>query len=277
MDFGGIGPKSRYFRYVLLTFVILMVLEFSLNIFGIASFKLNPSLLRHFNASQFILRGGGGGGDDEELYVKDGFNNENRDVSPRFGQPVVVKKSIDEILGVTDPPPLQPQNQQSDSISPPRKPQAEEATREEVVVAETTSLTTTTPTTTLTTTTSVLPTCPDPPPKLVGLLRVVKKPIELSTCERLHSSDLAPGGFFTPPDCVARHRVAIIIPFRDREEHLHIFLNHLLPILKRQLLEFQIYVVDLVKGVKFNRAMLMNIGYAEAIKVWSIMLWCVSV
>ena len=54
--------------------------------------------------------------------------------------------------------------------------------------------------------------------------------------------------------------------FYHREEHLLIFLAHLLPILKRQLLEFQIYVVDLVNGVKFNRAMLMNIGAAESLK-----------
>ena len=124
--------------------------------------------------------------------------------------------------------------------------------------------TTTTPSSFQSSPTSAL--CPDPPPKLVGLLHVDKKSKELSAVEKLHASDMSAGGFFKP-DCVARHRVAIIIPFRDREQHLHIFLHHILPILKRQLLEFQIYVVDLVPGVRFNRAMLMNIGFAESIKV----------
>lgn len=98
------------------------------------------------------------------------------------------------------------------------------------------------------------------------MLRVSKVPMQLLAVEKLHSSDMLAGGLFKPAGCVARHRVAIIIPFRDREEHLHIFLNHLLPILKRQSLEFRIYLVDLIPGVHFNRAMLMNVGFAESIK-----------
>ena len=40
--------------------------------------------------------------------------------------------------------------------------------------------------------------------------------------------------------------VALVIPFRDRDAHLHIFLHHLIPMLMRQQLEFTIYVVDQV-------------------------------
>ena len=40
------------------------------------------------------------------------------------------------------------------------------------------------------------------------------------------------GGSWTPGSCGARHRVAIIIPYRDREFHLKILLNHLHAILQ---------------------------------------------
>ena len=35
---------------------------------------------------------------------------------------------------------------------------------------------------------------------------------------------LEAGGRYSPSDCRARHRVAIIVPYRDREEHLKAFL-----------------------------------------------------
>ena len=41
----------------------------------------------------------------------------------------------------------------------------------------------------------------------------------------------------------------------------------MIPFLNKQLIDFQIFIVELVAGVTFNRAMLMNIGFAEASKV----------
>lgn len=78
--------------------------------------------------------------------------------------------------------------------------------------------------------------------------------------EARHSNDVFPGGFYKPSGCLPRHRVAIIVPYRDRAQHLNIFLNHMMPFLKRQQLEFAIYIVELAPKEKFNRAMLMNIG-----------------
>ena len=40
-------------------------------------------------------------------------------------------------------------------------------------------------------------------------------------------SFLEDGGRFKPNQCIARHRVAIIVPFRDREEHLRTFFFHI--------------------------------------------------
>ena len=118
------------------------------------------------------------------------------------------------------------------------------------------------------------PPCPKKPSRLFGQIPLDKnKTMKMNEVERRHfvssssSSSASLGGFNYPLHCAARHRVAIIIPFRDRDWHFAVLINHLLPILKRQLLAFQIYVVELAGGGNFNRGMLMNIGFAQAIKV----------
>ena len=55
-----------------------------------------------------------------------------------------------------------------------------------------------------------------------------------------------PGGRWVPRWCVPRQRVAIIVPFRDRESHLGVFLNVLHPFLQRQLVDYAIFVVEQV-------------------------------
>jgi beta-1,4-galactosyltransferase 1 len=54
---------------------------------------------------------------------------------------------------------------------------------------------------------------------------------------------------------------------RDREDHLTIFLHHLHPILQRQQLNYQIFVIEQSTEEFFNRGALMNIGFVEALKV----------
>ncbi|KAK7485978.1 hypothetical protein BaRGS_00022730, partial [Batillaria attramentaria] len=81
---------------------------------------------------------------------------------------------------------------------------------------------------------------------------------------------LEPGGHYHPPDCRARHRVAIIIPYRNRTQHLHGLLHHLHPILRRQLLDYFILVVELAMPTTFNRGMLLNIGAVEAVGLWDV-------
>ena len=58
--------------------------------------------------------------------------------------------------------------------------------------------------------------------------------------------NISSGGHWQPSDCYARHRVAIIIPFRDRASHLSALLSYLHPLLQRQLLEYRIFVVEQV-------------------------------
>ena len=54
------------------------------------------------------------------------------------------------------------------------------------------------------------------------------------------------GGHFRPKDCVPRHRIAVIVPYRDRESHLRVLLRNLHPILMRQQLDYFILVVEMV-------------------------------
>ncbi|XP_076626299.1 beta-1,4-N-acetylgalactosaminyltransferase bre-4 [Colletes latitarsis] len=112
---------------------------------------------------------------------------------------------------------------------------------------------------------TVLQRCPLLPPNLVGPLAVTKSPPELSVIEKAFT-DVKPGGRGYPADCVARHRVAIIIPFRDRPQHLQALLYNLHPMLLRQQIDYQIFVIEQKGSESFNRAMLMNVGYVEALK-----------
>lgn len=59
--------------------------------------------------------------------------------------------------------------------------------------------------------------------------------------------NLQPGGRFRPKDCVALQKVAIIIPFRNRDEHLKFWLYYLHPILQRQQLDYGVYVINQVR------------------------------
>ncbi|XP_011449860.3 beta-1,4-N-acetylgalactosaminyltransferase bre-4 [Magallana gigas] len=74
------------------------------------------------------------------------------------------------------------------------------------------------------------------------------------------------GGHHTPTRCKPRERVAILIPFRNRNNHLRILLNNLHPILYRQQLGYTIYVLKQADEKPFNKGMLLNIGYLEAKK-----------
>ncbi|EEC10831.1 beta-1,4-galactosyltransferase, putative, partial [Ixodes scapularis] len=54
------------------------------------------------------------------------------------------------------------------------------------------------------------------------------------------------GGRFKPKECLARHRVAILIPYRNREEHLRVFLYNMHQFLPRQQIDYGIFVIEQV-------------------------------
>lgn len=81
--------------------------------------------------------------------------------------------------------------------------------------------------------------------------------------------NLKPGGLWGPDGCKPRYKVALIVPFRNRENNLKIFLRHLHPFLSNQLIEYGIYLIEPVKNLTFNRGILMNIGFIESLKTTS--------
>ncbi|CAI9591648.1 unnamed protein product, partial [Staurois parvus] len=76
------------------------------------------------------------------------------------------------------------------------------------------------------------------------------------------------GGRYEPPDCISKKKkkTAIIIPYRNREEHLKYLLYNLHPFLQRQHLNYGIYIIHQAGSFTFNRAKLMNVGFKEAMK-----------
>ena len=75
------------------------------------------------------------------------------------------------------------------------------------------------------------------------------------------------GGWWKPPECRTKNRVAIVVPYRNRDEHLRLFLNHMHLFLQKQSIEYSIYIIEQDVSVKdFNRAILLNIGFKEALK-----------
>ncbi|KAI9544523.1 Beta-1,4-galactosyltransferase 2 [Dissostichus eleginoides] len=70
------------------------------------------------------------------------------------------------------------------------------------------------------------------------------------TMERVQKENpnVTEGGRYTPPDCRPRWKVAIIIPFRHRENHLKYWLHYLHPILRRQKIDYGIYIINQTFG-----------------------------
>ncbi|CAF3442465.1 unnamed protein product [Rotaria sp. Silwood1] len=80
----------------------------------------------------------------------------------------------------------------------------------------------------------------------------------------MNYSNIRSGGQWSPSSCLARHKVAIIIPYRDRLEHLVILLYYLHPILQRQELDYKIYVSEQRGNGTYNKGVLMNAAFIYA-------------
>lgn len=77
---------------------------------------------------------------------------------------------------------------------------------------------------------------------------------------------LSLGGQGLPIHCTARQKVAILVPYRNRFDNLKAFLRHMHRFLSKQLLEYGIYLIEPVDNAKFNRGLLLNIGFDLALK-----------
>ncbi|XP_063233017.1 beta-1,4-galactosyltransferase 7 isoform X2 [Bacillus rossius redtenbacheri] len=59
----------------------------------------------------------------------------------------------------------------------------------------------------------------------------------------------------------SQHKLAVLVPFRDRFDELLEFVPHIHNFLKRQGINHQIYVLNQVDNYRFNRASLINVGF----------------
>ena len=111
--------------------------------------------------------------------------------------------------------------------------------------------------------------CPLIPPNLGTRIQINMTALPIEEIEKsqlFRKFDIQQGGKSAPKTCRALFKVAIIIPYRDRLENLKLFLNHMHPFLNKQQLEYGIYLVEPEADIKFNRGLLMNIGFVEAVK-----------
>lgn len=111
--------------------------------------------------------------------------------------------------------------------------------------------------------------CPITPKNLVGALIPDLRDVSFADYERQFSDYFQSGGHYKPADCMVRDRVAILIPLRgkERERQIPVLLKNLHPILMRQQLEYQVFVIYQAHGYWFNRGALFNAGFVEAMKI----------
>lgn len=58
-----------------------------------------------------------------------------------------------------------------------------------------------------------------------------------------------------------KHRLAVLVPFRNRFEELLVFAPYIHKFLNAQGVDHQIFVLNQVDQYRFNRASLINVGY----------------
>ena len=78
--------------------------------------------------------------------------------------------------------------------------------------------------------------------------------------------NLSLGGEYTPPECHNPAHVAIIVPYRNRKHNLDVLLHYMHPFLMRQNIHYKIYIINQADDLEFNRAMLLNVGFKEALR-----------
>lgn len=92
---------------------------------------------------------------------------------------------------------------------------------------------------------------------------------DLSSWINKYTRNMKKGGEWEPPTCRARHRLIIIVPYRDRLENLNGFFYHMHPFLQRQQIAYRVFVVEQNGTGTFNKGVLMNTGFVQALKLYN--------
>jgi hypothetical protein len=110
--------------------------------------------------------------------------------------------------------------------------------------------------------------CPAIPPHLQGPMSIDLVPSDFSI--RINSSYhpyVNWGGWYRPQHCLARHKIALIVPYRERWKILEQFLFHTHKILQRQQLDYRIFVCEQAFNKTFNKGIVMNGCFKEILKL----------
>lgn len=67
--------------------------------------------------------------------------------------------------------------------------------------------------------------------------------------------ELTPGGHWRPTWCIPRQRIAIIVPYRDRANHLKAFMRVIHPFMQRQLHYYTVFVIEQVHFKKIKHSL----------------------
>lgn len=102
---------------------------------------------------------------------------------------------------------------------------------------------------------------------VIPVFQITKMKIVTEVMDSPVLDNIEPGGAWKPDKCVSQHKVAIIVPYRNRESQLKIFLQHMHPFLQQQMLDYRIIIVEQAPNTSFNRAALFNVGFMEALKL----------
>ncbi|KAK7602523.1 hypothetical protein V9T40_008112 [Parthenolecanium corni] len=107
--------------------------------------------------------------------------------------------------------------------------------------------------------------CPLSPVKVTSTTSLTSCSVSSLVGTEAIKSDIL-GGEWQPKNCTSRFLVAIIVPYRAREKHLHKFLSFMHRFVQSQNIHYKIYVIEQSTQKEFNRGKLFNIGFLEALK-----------
>jgi len=110
--------------------------------------------------------------------------------------------------------------------------------------------------------------CPNVPDDLEGPVSVDVSYEPIKMVEKHIGPKLFLGGRYHPKHCSSKHRVAIVVPYRNREQQLPIFLKNLHPFLMKQQIDYGIFIVEQFGTGELNRGKLKNVGFVEARKMY---------
>ncbi len=80
----------------------------------------------------------------------------------------------------------------------------------------------------------------------------------------LSSQNIQFGGSWTPSNCTTRNYIAVLVPYRNRLEHLKAFLLNMHPLFAKHKIAYKVYLIEPSSNITFNRGLLFNIGFIES-------------